>query len=156
MGQKVLLSHQWGKSCSTMGMIRKSQRSSEKVMTGKCMVQQVGVERNLVPSHHKLWWYGLLLEKDDVHHKPLGIKCLYSSYSWANGLAFLQLLQTSTKTQCDPSRLSKMLFQSRVTREIRISWGKPQSLLLRALFIDMQAYTSWPAVKTELQIMGWQ
>lgn len=72
------------------------------MMTEKCMVQQAGVKReNIVPSHQELWGCGLLLEEGDGHHKQLGIAHLYSSYSRANGLASFQLLQPSTKIQCD-------------------------------------------------------
>lgn len=124
-------------------------------------------KKDIVPSHQEPWWCGLVLEKADGHHKQLGITHLYSSYSWANGLTSFQLLQPSTKIQCDllPSP-SKVIFWSEWQGRSVFPEENPNlCCFVLHLYIYLCRLTctlliSWPAVKTELKVtggsQGWQ
>lgn len=127
------------------------------------MVQQAGVKReDIVPSHQEPWWCGLVLEKADGHHKQLGITHLYSSYSWANGLTSFQLLQPSTKIQCDllPSP-SKVIFWSEWQGKSVFPEKNPNPCcFVLYTYIYMQAHVHTPHVltcsKDWIKSHGWQ
>lgn len=144
----------------TTAIIKQSYRNPGNVMTGKCMVQQTGVKReDIVPLHQEPWCCGLVLEKNDKHHKQLGITHLYSPYSWANGLVSFQLLQLLPNFSVSPPVQVKC-FLGRVTKKISISWGKAQSLLLCVIFLYMQAHMHSPHLltcsKVWIKSHGWQ